>query len=342
MISEITNVYNSTIQSYKILELADAFQGSAVLFFANKEELFNLLENPITAKEISSIKNWQIWKTEILLNALVALDLAIKQQNKYSNTKLTSTILVKGKSTFQGDIVEHERLQWNLWNSLDKVMTSENATTEQQDVRLIQESYDNNVFHNAMMQLADELIDYVIKIEGWETKKKVIDLAGGHGLYLAKLAAKHPQLCGEIWDLESANQSANVVITEFNLANKVKFCNKDITQSASYINQKCDGILINHCLHHFKPQEASDILKACVDILENGGIISLVESFLETDKTSPSSNALFSMYMMVNRQFGQVHSSDWIANELSKHGLQVEVNRINNPADDALIVARKK
>ncbi len=221
-------------------------------------------------------------------------------------------------------------------------MTTESATGEQQDIRFIQESHDNNVFHNAMRQLADELADYVVQIEGWNTKKKVIDLAGGHGLYLAKLAKKFPQLGGEIWDLPSAKQSAINLITELALASKVQFIEKDITEDASYKNQKCDGILINHCLHHFKPEQVSAFLKLCSEMLEKNGIIAMVESHLKQDLTTPPSNALFSMYMMVNRQYGQVHSTEWIANELSSFGLAVEVKEINNPGEDALIVARKQ
>lgn len=329
------------LQSTKIFEMADAFQSSSILFFANKEKLFDILDSPASVDEVSNKKSWLTWKTKILLDSLVALDLLTKKNEQYQNTETTSKFLVQTKPTYQGDIIEHERLQWTLWNSLDKIMTTENATDEQQDIRFIQESHDNNVFHNAMRQLADELADYVVKIDGWNTKRKVIDLAGGHGLYLAKLAKTFPQLGGEIWDLPSAKQAANYLINELQLASKLQFVEKDITEASSYRNQKCDGILINHCLHHFQPQQVSAFLKSCSEMLEKDGIIAMVESHLKPDLTSPPSNALFSMYMMVNRQYGQVHSTEWIAKELSSFGLSVEVKEMNNPGEDALIVARK-
>ncbi len=331
----------STVNFTKIFDIADAFQSSAILFFANKEKLFDLLDSNKTVEQIAIEKKWLIWKTRILLDSLVALGVLNKDNSRYINSPAASAFLVTGKKTYQGDVVEHERLQWTLWNSLDKIMTTESATGEQQDIRFVQENHDNNVFHNAMKQLADELADYVVEIEGWNTKKKVIDLAGGHGLYLAKLAIKFPQLAGEIWDLPSAKQSANNLINEFGLASKLQFIEKDIIEEASYRNQKCDGILINHCLHHFQPEQVSAFLKSCSEMLEKDGIIAMVESHLKPDLTSPPSNALFSMYMMVNRQYGQVHSTEWIAKELSSFGLSVEVKEMNNPGEDALIVARK-
>lgn len=329
------------LQLSDIFQIADAFQSSSILFFAHKEKLFDFLKTPSSANKVSRKKGWLTWKTRILLDSLVALDLLTKKNEQYQNTEITSRFLVKGKSTYQGDVVEHERLQWTLWNSLDKIMTTESTTSEQQDIRFIQENYDNNVFHNAMRQLASELTDYVVKIDGWSTKRKVIDLAGGHGLYLAKLAKTFPQLGGEIWDLPSAKQAANNLINELQLSNKLQFVEKDITEAGAYRNQKCDGILINHCLHHFQPQQVSSLLKSCSEMLEKNGIIAMVESHLKPDLTTPPSNALFSMYMMVNRQYGQVHSTEWIVKELSSFGLSVEVKEINNPGEDALIIARK-
>ncbi len=105
---------NNGIQSTKIFEMADAFQSSSILFFANKEKLFDVLETPMSAEEVSNKKGWLPWKTRILLDSLVALDLLTKKNAQYQNTEATSKFLVQTKPSYQGDIVEHERLQWTL------------------------------------------------------------------------------------------------------------------------------------------------------------------------------------------------------------------------------------
>lgn len=327
--------------AYKIFELADAFQGSATLFFAVQNGIFDLLETPTTSFEIAKKMNWLEWKTTIFLNALVSLDLIEKNDIFFSNTNLASNTLVRNKKSYQGDIIEHERLQWKLWSTMGEILTSDNATSEQQNIRLEQENYDNHVFHNAMLQLAEELIEYVVCLDIWQNKKMVIDLAGGHGLYLAKLTNLHRSIIGEVWDLKSAENAAKTVFRTYNLENQLTFKQKDITLKSSYAGVKCDGILINHCLHHFTPSQVSEMIDNCVRILEIGGCISLVESYLESNLVSPRDSAMFSLYMMVNRVNGQVHATEWIANELKKHGLLVTVNRLKNPGDDALIIATK-
>lgn len=333
---------DNNIRPTIILEIADAFQTSAILFFANKEGLFDVLETALSYEDVSKKKNWLPWKTRVLLNSLVSMNLLIKKENLYQNTIEASTFLVQKSTSYKGDIIEHERLQWTLWNTLDKIMISENPTDEQQDIRFIQERYDNNVFHNAMRQIADELLSYVIQADDWSRRKKVVDLAGGHGLYIATLVNKFPQLVGEVWDLASARESATSLINDFGLTNRLAFVEKDITNSLSYTGVSCDGILINHCAHHFTPGQITQIFKACGEMLEPNGVIVMIESHLDTGLTTPPGNALFSMYMMINRQYGQVHSTEWLSNELSKNGLTVEVNILNNSGEDALIVARKK
>jgi len=332
---------DKNLQSTNIFEIADAFQTSSILFLANKEGLFDILETPSTVESVANKKKWLDWKTKILLNSLVALNLLRKEDIYYQNTEASSKFLVRSKTTYQGDIVEHERLQWNLWNSLDKIMITKEATVEQQDIRFIQENHDNNVFHDAMKQLADELTQHIIKIKGWHQKKKIIDLAGGHGLYVAELIKSYPNLNGEIWDLSSAKTSATNLINEFGLADKLIFLEKDITNELSYVNQKCDGILVNHCLHHFHPKQVYEILKLCYNMLDANGTIAMIESQLNIDLVTPKSNALFSMYMMVNRQHGQVHSTNWIVRKLVELGFKVETKNICNPSEDTLIVARK-
>jgi|SanBayMetagenome_1026888.scaffolds.fasta_scaffold01393_6 hypothetical protein len=325
----------------KIFDLADLFQLSAILFFANKENIFDLLVEKQTFELIAQYKNWIPWKTKVILDSLVAMELIKKEGIYYQNFQFTTLALSKKSKDYIGDLLEHERLQWKVWSKIENILVSEDITQEQQEIRLENDEYANHVFNSAMAQLSNDLIDYVLNLSDWHDKNYVIDIAGGHGVYLAKLIQKYPQISGEIWDLSTSKDYAIKVINDFNLSHKIKFVEKDITLKESYSNIRCNGILINHCLHHFLDNQVMDIFNYVFNILDEGGIISIIEPYLDENCIEPKSNVIFSAYMMINRQYGKLHDSLWIEHKLKDIGFKVETKQLNNLENDIMFIARK-
>lgn len=89
-----------------------------ILFTAFDFDLFSLLEEPKTAKQISEEIETQLHLTEKLLNALVALQLLSKHDGRYTNTKLASTFIVRSSPFYQGNLLRLHAKGTDNWSKL--------------------------------------------------------------------------------------------------------------------------------------------------------------------------------------------------------------------------------
>ncbi|MFM8272981.1 MAG: methyltransferase [Gemmata sp.] len=324
-----------------IFQLADRYCDSALLQHAHAAGVFDALTTPKSAGEIAASLGWVPIKTAIFLDALTALGLLVKDGVAFKNAPATSECLVRGRPGYIGDLIEHERLQWSLWGRLGDVLASEGPVSGQQDLNLPADEYANAVFHRAMMQLAGELLGVVTSLPEWEGVRHVLDLAGGHGLYLGELARRHPRITGEVWDVPSARPHAETLLASLGVGDRVRFVERDIAAPASYAGVRADAVMLNHCLHHFDPATVGAILRSVAGTLPTGGIVVALDVHLDRTRTSPAENALFSAYMMVNTVRGQVHPTDEVAALLRESGFAVENRLLDSLEGDYLMVGRK-
>jgi SAM-dependent methyltransferase len=325
-----------------IFGIADRYCDSAALHVAHRYGIFDLLTEARTADDLASALGWQGRKTAILLHALVALGLLQKHGVKFCNTPGTSSALVRESPDYIGDLIEHERLQWALWGRLDEVLASEGPIDGQQDVRFATDGEANDVFHRAMAQLSNDLVDRVVELDCWNDKRLVIDLAGGHGRYLARILQRLPEGKGEVWDVASARIHAERMFRDHSVESRASFREKNILDPASFDGVEADGLLLNHCLHHFNASEMRLVLANAVSMLRPQGAITILDVDLSSDRVTPHENAMFSLYMMVNVSNGEVHPTQEIADHLSSLGCDVALERLDNLEDDFLLVGRKR
>jgi 2-polyprenyl-3-methyl-5-hydroxy-6-metoxy-1,4-benzoquinol methylase len=332
----------SEITAQDIFDIADRYCDSALLQLAHHQGIFELLQSPKTTEEIAYSKGWITRKTNIVLNALTAIGLLKKRGILYQNSLASNQALVKSSRDYIGDLIEHERLQWQLWEQMDEVLSSKKAIEKQQDLNLPNNSEANAVFHKAMQQLSKVTVNHILNRPELMISGHVLDLAGGHGLYLAQLAHQNSGITGEVWDVPSAREYAENNFLHYGVKNRLSFFELDISNDSNYIGKKADVVMLNHCLHHFEKEAILRILRRVTDLLPIGGTLIIVEVFLEENQIEPVNGALFSLYMMVNTVNGEVHSTQWIIEAIKELGFDVELQHLDNLEDDIMIVGKKK
>ena len=89
-----------------ILRMLNGLWITQTLAVAVDLDVFTLVSNDAnTLEKIADSLHTSARPIEMLLNALVSLDLLEKQGSNYHNTQLSETFLVKGKSNYYGDFV---------------------------------------------------------------------------------------------------------------------------------------------------------------------------------------------------------------------------------------------
>ena len=113
-----------------LLQLSCGYWKSQVLFTAVGFDIFTLISSgKVTAKEISQSIHTDERATEMLLNALVSLELLEKHENRYDNSHISSVYLVKGMPYYQGDIIHYFHSMMDNWAMLRETVETGRAVS---------------------------------------------------------------------------------------------------------------------------------------------------------------------------------------------------------------------
>jgi len=97
-------------------------EASNILRTALDLDLFDLLEEPKTAEQVSSETGTVATIAEKFLNALCTIDILSKRDGNYANTKLASAFLVKKSPFYQGNMLRLSGNNSLNWSQLGSAM----------------------------------------------------------------------------------------------------------------------------------------------------------------------------------------------------------------------------
>jgi hypothetical protein len=104
--------------------------------------------------------------------------------------------------------------------------------------------------------------------------RRLLDLAGSHGLLGAEVCRAHPPLRAEVFDLPQALPHARALAAEAGHDDLVEFRSGDLLADAVY-GQGYDVALLANILHHFRPEQNQDIVRRAAASLDPGGTLAI-------------------------------------------------------------------
>jgi len=284
------------------------FRPARVLITANNYRVFDHLLHPQSARTISENLNTDLRGTEILLDALVAIGLLVKQKNRYGNTAAASQFLVSGKPHYQGDIIRHADSLWKNWSGLDEVLKTGKPC---HGVR------DRQAFILGMHNIASLKAKDVIDMIGLKSVRTALDLGGGPGTYSIEMARRGIRVT--LFDFPETIEMAKKVIGK-EKADGIFLMGGNFM--ADDIGKGYDLIFISQILHSYSEKDNIRLLKKCKKALNKGGKIGIQEFYIDRARTRPVQGALFSVNMLVNTEGGRCYSTEEIRNWILKTGLK--------------------
>lgn len=155
--------------------LTGGFRASRVILTANNYAIFEHLQTPKTANVLAKRIKTDPRATEIILDAVTALEFLKKSGSKYVNSSVATKFLVSKSPWYQGDMLRHNDTLWKMWSGLDEVMKTglPNRTVERDHESFIKAMHNNSIFRAKT----------VIRTVGLKGVKKALDLGGGPGTY---------------------------------------------------------------------------------------------------------------------------------------------------------------
>jgi 2-polyprenyl-3-methyl-5-hydroxy-6-metoxy-1,4-benzoquinol methylase len=312
-------------QAQGIRMMWGGFWTSRILMTANNCGFFDLLDEPKTTDEVATAAKTDPRATEIILNALTALNLLKKQKDRFRNTSLASRFLVSGKPHYQGDILRHANALWKSWSQLDTIVKTGKPA---------ESPHDHPAFIRGMHNIASLIAPEVIKAVGLKGVKKAVDVGGGPGTYSMEMARQGVAVT--LFDLPETVAIARKMAKEANLTG-VTFKPGNVLVDS--LGTGYDLVFISQFIHAFSPEETRTIFAKAFAALKPGGRVAVQEFAIDASGTAPTQGALFSVNMLVQTPGGRCYSPTEIATLLKEAGFSATTSR--EAGGNVLVVGTK-
>lgn len=307
-----------------LLQLSGGYWSACALHAGVKLDLFTpLAERSCTGNELAGLLGTAERSLSMLLNALCAMKLLDKQDERYSATLFAAEFLSRNSDRYLGHIILHHHHLMELWSRLDEGVKSGLPVASRishGDDEAARESFLMGMF-NLAMQLAPRVIR-AIDLAG---RKRLLDLGGGPGTYAIHFCQHNPDLKAVIFDLATTRRFAELTVSRFALSDRIAFHAGDFI--ADELPSGFDVAWLSHVLHSEGPDECALVLRKVIAALEPGGVILIQEFILDDTMDGPLFPALFSLNMLLGTPSGQAYSGRQLTAMMQEAGA-VEVRRL--------------
>jgi len=321
----------------KLLELSGYFWKTGTLHAGVKLGIFTIIaDKKITADEAAEKLNADKRGVTMLLNALTAMNLLDKTDDKYANNS-AGVFLCKDSPRYIGYMIMHHHHLIESWFQLDKgVITGKPVRTR----AVFDDEKQRESFLMGMFNMAMSIAPGLAKETDLSKRRHLLDLGGGPGTYAIHFCMNNPQLKATIYDLPTTRPFAEKTIQKFNMTNQVDFTD------GNYIEEGIKGTYdvgwLSHVLHGEGHEDCQKMIQKVVSVLEPGGMIMIHEFILNNSMDSPLFPALFSLNMLIGTPNGQAYSESQIMEMLDKEGIR-ELRRLpfKGPTESGIITGIK-
>lgn len=319
----------------KLLETSGFYWRTATLHAAVRLDIFSQIGDQwLSASEIADILKADPRSVTMFLNALVAMELLCKKEERFGNTQASTEWLCKESPGYLGYMISHHYHLVESWHHLAQAVRTgkpmrERAGFSDEDRR---ESFLMGMF-NLAMSIAPKLTTE-LNLTG---KKRLLDLGGGPGTWAIHFCRNNPGLTACVFDRPTSRPFAEKVIRQFDMQARIEFQGGDFLQDE--IQGKYDVAWLSHILHGEGPQSCRKIIQKAVDVLEPGGVILIHDFILNNTLDGPLFPALFALNMLLGTEDGRAYSQEQITAMLQAASVkQIERASYQGPNDAGVMM----
>ncbi len=297
-----------------------------------------LADKTASADEIAVLLQSDTRATGLMLDALAAMELIIKEDEHYRNSAAAQELLVLSSPRYMGHIILHHHHLLDGWAQLDHaVKTGKQVERRHYGEEAERESFLMGMFNMAMGNGPN--IAAQIDLSG---RSRLLDLGGGPGTYAIHFCLANPDLKAVIFDRPTTEPFARRTAEKFGVADRIDFTGGDFTVVDKITGGPYDVAWLSHILHSNSIEECQEIITKTIAAMQPGGMIIIHDFILDNSKDGPEFPALFSLNMLLAGTRGRSYSEEEISTMLI-HGGAGSITRhpFRAPNDSSIIYGVK-
>jgi hypothetical protein len=296
-----------------------------------------LRDAPLTAVEVAARCHLDADCTELLLRVLVISDYLEYHGNRFVLSALARKTMIAG--------AEHELFGYLLWNYSQWEMMGhlDDLLLTGRGIDFHETLTDADAWANyqrAMMEVARFSAPLVAaRVPVKAGARRLLDIAGSHGLFGAAICRKHPPMTSTVLDLPIAIEHARELARQEKIDDIVEHRAGDILV-ADYGSDN-DVALLSNILHHFDEEANLRILGRAFDSLTAQGTVAIWEIEAPERDSKPTHGDGAALYFRLTSTARCYHGSEY-AGWLERVGFTgVRVTRPALSPGSVLITGRR-
>src|SRR5579864_7603714 len=239
---------------------------------------------PKSAKELASQIGADAEALYRLMRATASVGvLSEGPDGKFSETPLSAVLRSNGKPSLRAFAIMGGR-EWHGrgWSRLEYCVRTGQPAMEQIYGAPIFEYFKQHpeeaqIFNDAMTSISTGDSPAVVDAYSFEGIRSIVDVGGGHGLLLATILSRNPQMKGTLYDaphvIEGAkNGPLEPVMERCTLASGDMF---------SSVPAGADAYIMKHIIHDWPDELCIKILKGCRKGVNSGGKLLVVDNVIQ-------------------------------------------------------------
>jgi predicted O-methyltransferase YrrM len=306
--------YNSPEE---ILRLARSFMESRILLSGAELNLFTILsQSPLSAKEVADRIRADLRALTILLDALAAMGLLIKQGECYQCPPPIAPFLSEDYPSSVLPMVLHAAHLWKRWSHLTSVAkgtnTSEGTATPFRDADEL------HAFIGAMHVVAEPRVQEIVASVNPGNAKNLLDVGGASGTYTIAFLKNDPEMKATLFDQPAVIEMARERFGKAGMLNRGTFIPGDFYEDE--FPRGHDLAFVSAIIHQNSPGQNVDLYKKVFRSLNRGGRIVIRDHVMEPDRIHPRDGAIFAVNMLMGTHSGGTYTYEEIESDLSQAG----------------------
>lgn len=318
----------------KLLSVSSGYWKGCALQAAVRLAIFtHISDKNLDSAEVADKAGTDSRATDMLLNALAAIKLLTKQNERFRNTDFALQFLSLESQQYMGHIILHHHHILDGWAQLDEAVKSGKPVHK----RSYGEDIERESFLMGMFNLAMGLAPAIADQLDLSGRKHLLDLGGGPGTYAIHFCLKQPGLKATIYDRPTTEPFAAKTVASFGLSDRISFAGGDFN-SEPITGGPYDVAWLSHILHSSSETECEKIIEKTAQQMSPGGMIIIHDFILSNSKDGPEFAALFSLNMLINNPSGRSYSEEEIRQMLEKAGVSsIQRHNFQSPNDSSMM-----
>ena len=292
-----------------ILQLGFGFWGSKTLLSAVELGVFSELADagPLDGETLRERLGLHPRSARDFFDALVALGMLEREEDRYSNTPATEVFLDRSKPSYVGGILEMANARlYPFWGSLTEGLRTGAPQNEAKDggnffEALYADQERLAQFARAMSAVSTGTAHAIAASFPWQDHKSVIDIGCAEGAVPVQIALAHEHITGGGFDLPPIAPVFDDYVANAGLGDRLSFTPGDFFKDPL---PQADVFVMGHILHDWDLDEKRLLLKQAYDALPDGGALIVYDAIVDDERRSNAFGLLMSLNMLIETPGG--------------------------------------